>query len=417
MQEMEIMAKRASELGFKGIALTDHGIVGGFPSFRKACKKYNIKPIYGLEAYIVDDISSNKSKIYHQTILAKNIKGYENINILSSLSYTQILKKPFNEFPCLTLENLKDNSEGLIVTSGCTSSKMSQLIINDDLNAAYELAKTSRNIWGDDYYFEVMWTGYQPQLKVLKTLVEMGRELNIKTIATNDCHYSYKDDAEAQRVKISISRSGPLPPDYNQSSEYYMKSYDEMALIFKGKGLELLHNTMEIYDKVEDIVPRKAKLPRFDIPKDNEKFNKFKETLWGRTEEDAYLRFLAFEGLEKRGLSNSQEYRERLFTEMETIRFTKFETYFLIVSDYCAFSKREGKKISAGRGSGVGSLALYCLNVTGLDPIIYDLSMDRFLYAKADYRAKPDAFFEELNESDKQNFDLGNIDRESFVKK
>lgn len=415
MQRMEVMALRAKQLGFKGIALTDHGKVGGFPSFKKACDAAGIKPIYGCEFYIVDDIKDKKSKIYHQTILAKNVEGYENINQLSSLSHKQIIKKFVNEFPCLTLEDLEEHKEGLIVTSGCTSSKMSQLIINDQIEEAYELAKRSKSIWGEDYYLEVMWTGYEPQLKVLKALVEMGEKLNIKVIATNDVHYTYREEADLQRVKISISRNAPLPPDYNQDGSYYMKSYDEMARIFKGKGEQYLKNTMEIYEKVDNITPKQARLPHFHIPKDNKEFNEYKKTLWGRSEEEAYLRFQAWNGLKRLGLDKDPAHVERLAEELETIRFTKFDTYFLMVWDYCDAARIRDIKIGAGRGSGVGSLALYCLGVIGLDPMDYDLTMDRFLYAKADYRAKPDAFFEEITEEDRSKFDLEHQDREEYV--
>jgi len=367
----------------------------------------------------------------------------------------------------------------------------------------------------------------------------------------HNCHYTYKREAELQRTKISISRSGPLPKDYDQSGEYYMKSYEDMAKVFKGKGEQYLKNTMEIYEKVDDIEPRKARLPNFEIPTD-EDFNKFKQTLWGRSEEEAYLRYQAWRGLEKLGLSNDTAHRERLSEELETIRFTKFDTYFLIVWDYCDAARKRNIKIGAGRGcflpdnfvkikdgkkkiqdislgdrvlshdnnyheilglhqykieeeiveiemedgrtisctldhkilvekygerkwiksqnliaedeivdlkkrnygnvmmakikeirrkkykgtvydltvnethsynidglavhnSGVGSLVLYCLGVIGLDPMDYDLTMDRFLYAKSDYRAKPDAFFEDITGQDRKDFDLDHQDREEYV--
>ena len=243
----------------------------------------------------------------------------------------------------------------------------------------------------------------------------MSKKLNIKIVATNDVHYTYKDEADLQKTKISISRNGPLPPDYNQAGEYYMKSYDEMAKIFKNTGKDYLHNTMEIFEKVEDIKPRQARLPHFKIPKDDENFNKFKSSLTGRTDEEAYLRYLSLKGLMEKNL-NEPIYLERLEQELETIRFTKFETYFLIVWDYCDAARQRGIKIGAGRGSGVGSLVLYCLGVIGINPMDYDLTMDRFLYAKADYRAKPDAFFEDISEQDEKDFDLIHIDREEYVK-
>lgn len=415
-QTVPEMVGRAKKLDFPGIALTDHGKVGGFIKLQKACepvkekditdketgkidesKKHllkKIKPIFGVEAYLVDDLSYTKGQRYHQTIWAKNNKGIENLYKLASLSS----ENTFRGFPRMDWDMLKEYSDGLMIASGCIVGKFANLITSENIEAAEKLAKQYKDVWGGDYYIEVMWTGYEPQKQVMKHGVEIAKKLGIKVIATNDCHYSLKESGESQRVKIAISRNGPLQRDEYRDHQMYMKTYDEMVQYLGEGRKEYLHNTLEIFEKSEaQITLGQAKLPVFEIPKDNEEYNEFKKSWHPLTpESETYLCYLAENGLKAKKLWDRPEYRERLHKELETIKFTGFETYFLIVNDYIQHAKNIGVMRGVGRGSGAGSLTLYVLDITGIDPIKYKLSMDRFLFASANYRGRVSDFFSSI---------------------
>lgn len=396
------MVKRASDLKMKAIALTDHGKVGGFIKFYKACKALKIKPIFGIEAYLCENLEDRKSKRYHLTVLAKNEIGYRNILKLSSVSHNYIVKVFNNEIPRIDWQILKQYSEGLIILSGCIASQFSQLIVErDDLDGAKNLAKKCKDIWGEDYYIEVMWTKHEPQKKQIKHALQIAKELDIKPVCTNDCHYSFRSDAKFQRTKISISRNSPLRNDDDFQEEYYIKSYDEMSNIFSGNLINCVHNTMEIVDKSNvELKLNIQQLPHYDIPKDDDSFNKFKQNIWNDNLSEVYLRYLSEEGLKKKGLYNSPGYLERLNKELETIKFTGFTTYFLVVWEYCRWARENDIRVGAGRGSGAGSLVLYVLEVTNIDPIKHDLLMDRFLYAEAEYKTKIDDFFSHVKKEE-----------------
>lgn len=400
-QKIGNMVKRASELGMKGIAITDHGKIGSYIKFYKAAKKEKIKPVFGIEAYLAHNLSQNNSPRYHLTILAKNNIGYKNILKLSSESHKHIAKVFKNEIPRIDFNMLKENSEGLVILSGCIASEFSSLIVEKNApEEAEALAKQYKDVWGDDYYIEVMYAKYAPQLLQMKHAEKIAKNLGIKIVATNDAHYSYREEAKDQVAKIALSRNKPYFPE-DENSEYYIKSYEEMKVWFNKHRLDYLHQSVEIFDKCNvEIELGHGKLPHFEVPKNNEAFNKWKVKCWRKTDEEAYLEFLAEMGLKNLNLWDIPEYRARLFKELETIRFTGFTRYFLIVWDYCYYATSKDIKLSKGRGSGAGSLVLYCLGVTGVDPIKRSLSMDRFLYAEAEYRAKTEDFFS-INEREK----------------
>jgi DNA polymerase-3 subunit alpha len=408
-QTVPEMVAKAKELNFKAIALTDHGKVGGFIKLQKACKAAKdkdikegkeylareIKPILGIEAYVVDNLADSKSHRYHQTIWAKNNKGLENIYKLASLAEANTVRR----FPRMDFNMLKEHSEGLMLASGCIVGKFADLIVKENVPEAEKVAKQYKDVWGDDFYIETMWTGYEPQKLVMKHGVEIAKRLGIKVISSNDVHYSEKKSGESQRVKISISRNGPLENNEYRDHQMYMKTYEEMLQTFGEGRKEYLHNTMEIYDKAEaKIVLGQAKLPIFEIPEDDEVYNKYKKTFHESTpESEIYLRYLAENGLKKKNLWDNSIYRERLYKELETIKFTGFETYFIILNDFMSYAKSIGVSRGIGRGSAPGSLVLYCLDVTGIDPIKYNLSMERFLFSSADYRARISDFFESVD--------------------
>jgi len=182
----------------------------------------------------------------------------------------------------------------------------------------------------------------------MKAVMECSKKYNIKVIVTNDCHYTTKARAKYQQVKKTISMRKPM--EEGDASEYYMKSYNQMAKIFKGIGSEWLHNTVEIADQCNVTIEfGKVELPKFVIPKD-EKFEKFKKGRYGKNDQQAYLRYIAFKGLREKGLSNNLVYVDRLKDELETIMFTGFDRYFLIVSEYCEWTRNEKIRVGVGRG-------------------------------------------------------------------
>ena len=390
------MVRRAKELDMPAIAITDHGKVSGFMKFQKACKgekppedkeelkkfnpiwKNSIKPIFGVEMYLSNDLSVKKIQRYHIILIAKNNIGLKNLYKLCSEAH----KHTAYNFPRINFDMLKEYGEGLIVSTACLAGEFAQLVLDDGKEKAFEMAKKYKEVWGEDFYLEVMWTGIQEQKEVIKAAMECSEKLGIKIIATNDCHYVDKSKAEFQQIKKAISSRGPLK--YSDPPSYYMKSQEEMSTIFKGKGEEFLKNTAEIVDKCNaKIVFGEASLPSFNIPFD-EAFKEYKKRFIGRTDEQLYLRYLSYNGLAKRGLDNPR-HRKRLEEELETIMFTGFDRYFLIVSEYCEWAREKNIRIGVGRGSGIGSLVLYCLGVVGLDPVKYKLNMDRFLYCEAEY--------------------------------
>ena len=396
-QKYSSLVARAKELNMKAIAVTDHGKVGSFIKFYKEAKNVGVKPIFGLEAYIAKNLDEYKSERYHLTVLAKNNEGYKNILRIATESHNHIVRVGRNEIPRINWDILKQHSEGLIILSGCIVGQFSKLILEDKLDEAEALAKQYKDVWGEDYYTEIMLTGYEPQMKQVPAAVKIAEKLGLKTVVTNDAHYTYKEDAEYQRTKIAISRNGPLYD--TDSGQYYIKSYEEMVEAFgrKPKAIDFIENTVEVADKCDvELQLGAAQLPHFEVPQNDQKFNEFRSRFCRKGDEEIYLIYLAKEGLKWRKLDDRADYCERLDRELETIKFTGFIRYFLIVWEYCHWARENDIMIGDGRGSGAGSLVLYCLGVTNVDPIKYGLTMDRFLYAEANYKAQTDDFFEHV---------------------
>lgn len=349
-QKVTDIASMAKNKGMEAIALTDHGKVTGLIRFYNACKKEGIKPILGLEAYICDDLEDKKSKRNHITLLAKNNIGYKNLLKISTESHNHIVKIWNQEVPRVDFNILKKYSEGLIVLSGCIAGEFSKLILDDKIDEAKELAKKYKEVWGDDYYIEIMWTRFEPQKKQIKNAIKIADELGIKVVASNDAHYSHREESKYQEAKIAISRNAPYHDD-NGSQEYYIKSYDDMIKIFKDDNAKYLHNTLEIADKCNvEILFGKAKLPSFNVPIDDEEYNEWKKKIYGKNEEQMYLQYIAEKGLKEKGLWNKEGYLNRLYDELETIMFTGFDRYFLIVSEYCQWARIKDIRVGAGRG-------------------------------------------------------------------
>jgi DNA polymerase-3 subunit alpha len=375
MSSIKGMVSCAYDMGYKSLALTDHGTCAGLLQFQKACKEKGIKPILGNEAYICPDIKvQDRNSIYHLVLLAKNEIGYKNLIYLSS--YASLHGTYYK--PRIDFETLAAHKEGLIVSSACSGGEISRLIWDDKKDEAEKVANKYKEVFGDDFYLEIMMHSYfgdkeqeNKERKLANIICNMGKRLDIKVIATQDSHYTRKEDWEAHDVLLSIQTiqmvKNPNRLSFH-SNDFYLKPYEQMYDLF-GKVPSVLSNTLEINEKIENkdlITESKDLLPVFKLPE-------------GVNSEEDYLKSLVKRGMEEKGLLKNQEYRDRIKMEMEVITRCKYTRYFLILWDIVNFARSSNIATGCGRGSAVGSLCLYVLDVTKIDPIKYELIFERFL--------------------------------------
>ena len=376
------LMEKAKEYGMEAVAITDHGNMFGVKEFFNVTKKAGIKPIIGCEVYVAPRSRTLREKVqgeknnYHLIILAKNKIGYH--NLMKLVSYAWI--DGFYYKPRIDKQILREYSEGLIVSSACLGGEIPQKILKNDIDAAEKIALEFKEIFGDDFYLELMRhpTGnperdakvYDQQVIVNQKLIEIAKKLNIKYIATNDVHFLNKEDAEAHDILICLNTK----KDYNDpkrmryTGQEYFKSPEEMAELFADLP-EALENTQEIVEKIEDydINAKEPIMPYFEIPK------QFKDDF-------EYLQHLTYEGAKERwGENFKDEIKERVDFELETIKRMGFPGYFLIVWDFIKAARDMGISVGPGRGSAAGSAVAYCLKITDIDPIKYDLLFERFL--------------------------------------
>jgi DNA polymerase III subunit alpha len=364
------------------VALTDHGVMYGIAEFYKKAKKENIKPIIGMEAYIVLDgsrfdrgtnsINGNgsgrkKSKHYnHLLLLAKNNEGYKNLSKLSTLGHTE----GFYYKPRIDLELLKKYHEGLVCTSACVSGVVSAYLINNNYEKAKEVAKTFKEIFEDDFYLEIQDHNLENDKIILEGVPKLANELDIKLVATNDTHYIEPDHAIAHNILLLLSdKNGADYRDLRyKTDQVFFKSSKEMIKLFKNyKGA--IENTLEIEEKCNVNLDFEGHYyPKFPIPE-----NSSAKTL------DEYFELLAREGLKKRIPDITPEIRERFDFEIDTIKNMGFSGYFLIVQDFINSSKKMNIPVGPGRGSVAGSLVAYTLGITNINPLEYSLLFERFL--------------------------------------
>ncbi len=364
----------------KAVGITDHGTFAGAISMLNACRAEGIKPILGMEAYLARDHNCHSKDGQpdgrrgnrHLNLIAKNMKGFENI---CQLSHAASINGYYYD-PRVDYELLDKYKEGIICTSACLSNVVNHLLSVDDYERAKKAVGIFKSIFGADYYMEMMNHGITAELRILPLIQKLAKEMDVKVIATNDCHYPEKTDAEFQEILMCMS-SGKDIKDPNRLKfpydEFYFKSPEEMYKLFNHIP-SVMKNTMEIADKCDYsdfILGGNMRLPKFDIP---EKFSSPYD----------YLKYLAFSGLKIRGLDN-EPHVKRLTRELDDIKLiwdTKkydFATYFLIVDEIMNFA-RENKIASGIRGSGYGSVLLQALGVTdGVDPLVQDLLWERFL--------------------------------------
>ncbi|MSN96553.1 DNA polymerase III subunit alpha [Campylobacter sp. FMV-PI01] len=392
------LAEILKSQGVESVAITDHGNMFGAIDFYKTMKKNGIKPLIGMEAYIHnhDDISDKSDKQrFHLILIAKNEIGYKNLMYLSSKAYID----GFYFHPRINKKLLRKHSQGLICSSACLAGEVNFHLNLSERNIkrgakgyerAKEVALEYKEIFGDDFYLEIMRHGIDHQLNIDKQILQISKETGIKVVATNDAHYPFRDRAEAHEVFMCIAMAKNLN-DPNRlkhdMKELYVKTSDEMAKIFADIP-EVIENTQEIVQKCDlNLKLGEPTPPNFKFTLDYAKkynINLPNPTEIYNLENDSIL----FAELSKMGLDERlkfidpqkhQIYKERLNLEIEIINKMKFPGYMLIVSDFINEAKNKDIPVGPGRGSAAGSLVAYSLKITDIDPIPYNLLFERFL--------------------------------------
>ena len=392
------LAKRIKELGMDSVAMTDHGNMFGTIDFYKTMKAEGIKPIIGMECYLhnqeeLDDKSSKQR--FHLCLYAKNEIGYKNLMYLSSRAFME----GFYYFPRINKKLLREYSEGLVCSSACLQGEVNWHLNLSERNVnfgakGYEEAKRValeyKEIFGDDFYLELMRHGIKDQYRIDKELIRLARETDIKIIATNDTHYGLQSDAMPHDAFMCIAMN-KLYDDPNRLGhsvqEFYVKSQEEMYTLFADMP-EAITNTQEIVQKCNlELKLGDATPPNFKFCR--ELAAKYDLTLpesqneYSLENDKTLFTLMAREGLEQRlkniDPSKHKEYQERLEREIEIINSMKFPGYMLIVWDFVRVAKERGIPVGPGRGSAAGSLVAYALRITDIDPMPYDLLFERFL--------------------------------------
>ncbi len=361
---------RAKELGQTSMAITDHGCMFGVIDFYEYAKSIGIKPILGCEVYVAargkdDKTHELDSSSSHLILLAKNNEGYKNLMNIVSIGYVD----GFYYKPRVDLDVLRENSEGIVALSACMIGVLSKKILNGDYEGAKNSALDFIDIYGkENYFIEIQDHGIFEQKMLNRELIRLARELDLNIVATNDIHYVRREDAEFQDILMCI-QMGKTVHDQDRmkmsTQEMFVKSEDEMRELFSYIP-EAIENTQKIADMCDvDIEFGKLHLPKFDLPE-------------GYTSPQ-YLRELCLKGFEKRYPDADEKMRERLEYELETIEKMGYVDYFLIVWDFIHFARENGIMVGPGRGSAAGSIVSYCLEITNIDPIKYELIFERFL--------------------------------------
>ena len=370
--KIDDMVAKTKALGMTSIAITDHGNMFGALKFYEKCKESGIKPIIGCEFYMTDGSRKIKTgtelgnKYYHLILLAKDNTGYKNLMKLNSTAYID----GYYYKPRIDFEVLEQYHEGLVCSSACIAGIVPKYIINRQMDKATELAMRFNDIFGKgNYFLELQNHGIPDENDSNKGLIEISRKTGIPLIATNDIHYLNKEHASAQDILICIGTQKTINSPGRMSfynDEFYMKSPDQMAALFPNVP-EAISNTKLVEEMCNlEIKFPGPKFPIFEIPPEFP------------TQGD-YLRHLTYEGLKKRYKEITPEIKERVEYELKTIIDLKFPGYFLIVADFINWAKDHDIPVGPGRGSGAGSIVAYCMKITDIDPLKYDLLFERFL--------------------------------------
>lgn len=367
---IEGLVNRVAALGQTACALTDHGVMYGVIDFYRACKAKGIHPVIGCEVYLAPHSRFDRSYLNgewhsHLILLCENMTGYRNLIHMVSLGFAE----GFYMKPRIDMELLRQHSEGLICLSACLAGVIPRALAEGDMDGAYELCEQFLEIFDrDHFYLEVQDHGIEVQKKVNDGLYKLAEELNIGLVATNDAHYLTKQDARIQDVLMCIQMGKTVDDPTRmkfETQEFYIKDADEMAALFPEHP-EALENTVKIAERCQvEFEFGKYHLPEFDVPE-------------GYTALQ-YLQKLCNEGFAARYPDDDGTVRKRLQYEIDMITKMGFVDYFLIVSDFIGYAKRQGIPVGPGRGSAAGSVVSYCLGITDLDPIHYSLYFERFL--------------------------------------
>jgi DNA polymerase-3 subunit alpha len=374
------LVKKAKDNGMTALALTDHGTMFGIKEFFDTCKKEGIKPILGCETYVaprsINDKQGKEDRSGdHLILLAKNETGYRNLVKLMSIASID----GFYYKPRIDKQLLEKYNEGLIVSSACLGGEVPQKIMANSIDEAKETITWFKNVFGDDYYLEVMYhhTTYpglkeeisDNQMMVNETILNLGKEMGVKVIATNDVHFLNREDADAHDILICLNTGKDYddPNRMRYTQQEWFKTTEEMYQLF-GHIPQVLENTAEIAAKVEEYeLNSKPIMPDFPLPE-------------GFDSDGEYLRHLTYEGAKKRyGDPIPHEALERIDFELDTILKMGFPSYFLIVQDFISAARNMGVFVGPGRGSAAGAVVAYCTGITNVDPIKYDLLFERFL--------------------------------------
>ncbi len=365
------LAARAKELGMDSMAITDHGVMYGVIDFYRAARAAGIKPIIGCEVYVAPgsrfdrETVHGEDRYYHLVLLAENNTGYQNLMKIVSKGFVD----GFYYKPRIDEEVMREYHEGIIALSACLAGEVPRYLEKGLYEEAKEAAKRYLEIFGEgNYFLELQDHGIPLQRQVNQGIMRLSKELNIPLVATNDCHYINAEDWEAHDILLCI-QTGKKVSDENrmryEGGQYYVKSEEEMRQLFPYAP-EAIENTHKIAERCNvEIEFGVTKLPRFDVPDGYDS--------WG------YLNHLCDEGFALRYPDDDGTLRARLDYELGTIKSMGYVDYFLIVWDFINFAKSHGIAVGPGRGSAAGSIVAYCLKITDIDPIRYQLLFERFL--------------------------------------
>lgn len=364
------LVQTAKDMGFESIAITDHGAMYGVIDFYRECRKQGIKPIIGCEVYVAQRTMRDCDPVldrdqYHLILLAENNTGYSNlVKIVSKASLEGFYYKPRVDH-----ELLREYHEGLIALSACVAGEIPSRLSYGDYKGAKEIALMYRDIFGEgNFFLEVQDHGLPVEKNIVKELIDLSRDTGIPLVATNDVHYIYKEDAQAQDILLCIQTNKKVGDQDRlrfETPEFYLKSPDEMADLFHYIP-EAIENTVRISERCSvDFQFDRVFLPEFPVPEGYDNLS--------------YLKKLCYDGLKERYSSITKELTDRLDYEISVIDKMGYVDYFLIVWDFIRFARENGIVTGPGRGSAAGSLVAYTLGITRIDPIRYGLLFERFL--------------------------------------
>ena len=368
---LDRLCSAANERGQNAVAITDHGNLFGAVDFYKTAKKHGIKPIIGCEVYVAarsrfDKVHGVDSNRHHLVLLCENETGYKNLIKLVSSAWVD----GFYTKPRIDRELLEKHHEGLIALSACLAGEIPKLILNSEYLKAKETALWYSNLFGKDHYYLEMQNHNIPEQSIVnEALIRLSNETGIPLVATNDVHYVNREDAYTQKILICIATNHTVDEENSlefTSDNFYLKTEDEMKGLF-SKTPSALENTQKIADMCNfDFEFGKTKLPNFIVPDGFTHYEYFKKK--------------CYDGLKKRyGENPDSVYVDRLEYELSVIQNMGYVDYFLIVADFIQYARDNGIPVGPGRGSGAGSICAYCMGITNIDPIKYNLIFERFL--------------------------------------